>query len=673
MNYRNLIRSLGLFFLLLMVIVPSSLAQDVWLWPVQGKKAGEDILYRPQDYIDKELNFDNLFIAVDKDANVVCPADGKISSIGLNYQISLTSAYYFKNDEKSSYADQIADAQQKWDKRRGGPRFLSASITIDIKDKKLNILGIIPNRLYKTGEFIRRGEVLGKASYSYKAIQRPCLMLSCSKNSRASDPMTPFGLVTTFKAPKPLVKKTFLTRAEAVADYKQLASSIREIYPSLEELMSYKDYDAFVAKEIASIPARISIHDFARMLQRYNVCIHDSHFYINLNAYLEKPKVKGQSVLISPLFFNAIGGKVIVTHASPEYRQFIGKEIAKVDNIPSQRLMNDETYCYCNYDAHIPSVKELDQASYLCLRYCYYTRGPQPKGAKIRLDFVDGTTVTAPLIENKNINKIFGDDFVNAWQYRRLNHAADGALYSCREIDGQTAYLGISSFELSEVETDEIMSFIKQMSDKKKPNLIIDVRNNFGGDSNVMARLLSCLIDKPTVITENYTKINKKSFLSPTENLVPNDTLMYAEYHPVKGKKGLYTDPSTSGILPDSVISYRGAIYMLTNASSYSAATDFPGCLVHNGRAISVGQETGSAYHFITAVHFANIYLKNTNINASIPIVKTITDGTVTPRFPQGRGLTPDVNMPITREQMCYKGDYVLDKTLALIKSKMAK
>ena len=34
-----------------------------WQWPVKGAKAGEGIVYRPQDRIEKELNFGDLYIA----------------------------------------------------------------------------------------------------------------------------------------------------------------------------------------------------------------------------------------------------------------------------------------------------------------------------------------------------------------------------------------------------------------------------------------------------------------------------------------------------------------------------------------------------------------------------------------------------------------------------------
>ena len=49
------------------------------LWPLKGKDAGENILYRPQEYVGSELNFDNLFIGGAFGDTVVAPADGIIT------------------------------------------------------------------------------------------------------------------------------------------------------------------------------------------------------------------------------------------------------------------------------------------------------------------------------------------------------------------------------------------------------------------------------------------------------------------------------------------------------------------------------------------------------------------------------------------------------------------
>lgn len=65
--------------------------KDLMLWPIQGEKAGENILYRPQEYIGTELNFNKLFIKAEYGDSVLAPADGTIKTYGLVIQQSLIS------------------------------------------------------------------------------------------------------------------------------------------------------------------------------------------------------------------------------------------------------------------------------------------------------------------------------------------------------------------------------------------------------------------------------------------------------------------------------------------------------------------------------------------------------------------------------------------------------
>ena len=42
---------------LLALVALALKAENVWLWPIEGQKTGEGILYRPQDYVGEEFNF----------------------------------------------------------------------------------------------------------------------------------------------------------------------------------------------------------------------------------------------------------------------------------------------------------------------------------------------------------------------------------------------------------------------------------------------------------------------------------------------------------------------------------------------------------------------------------------------------------------------------------------
>ena len=85
------------FFILLLLASNFAFGQDTYLWPIQGKKAGDDILYSPQDYIgvadgvtQAELNFDRLIIGAPLWTPVLCPVDGKITHASIGYSNSFS-------------------------------------------------------------------------------------------------------------------------------------------------------------------------------------------------------------------------------------------------------------------------------------------------------------------------------------------------------------------------------------------------------------------------------------------------------------------------------------------------------------------------------------------------------------------------------------------------------
>ena len=62
----------------LCLLAASGEAQAPLLWPIQGHRSGENILFRPQEYINEELNSSNLFIGAPEGTAVVAPADGTV-------------------------------------------------------------------------------------------------------------------------------------------------------------------------------------------------------------------------------------------------------------------------------------------------------------------------------------------------------------------------------------------------------------------------------------------------------------------------------------------------------------------------------------------------------------------------------------------------------------------
>ena len=120
----------------------------------------------------------------------------------------------------------------------------------------------------------------------------------------------------------------------------------------------------------------------------------------------------------------------------------------------------------------------------------------------------------------------------------------------------------------------------------------------------------------------------------------------------MEGKEGFYAPSENSRVLyPDSTLNYRGRLYILTDETSCSAASLFPSVLVRNRRAVTVGRETMTGYHYMTAMKYNEVRLPNSMIVLHIPLVLEVFDTAVTPRTPKGRGLMPDYPVPATYEE----------------------
>ena len=653
-----------------MTVSSSLFAGDVWLWPIEGQKAGEGILYRPQDYIEKEFNFDDLFIAAPEGTNVLCPADAVVTSCDYNYRTSLTNSIGWGAPDQSS--DEFIAEQKNYFRRKGWDiRYLSLSIGLKVGDRTIWIHGLRRDNAIPSGTKLKRGDVIGTVAYAYHAISEPHISLSVSLRSKPDDPMTPFGLRTTFRKPEPKPRKFHLTHDEAVADYRQLASSVKEIYPSLDDLMAEEEYDDFVKEQLARIPADgIALKDFAILMKDYNAAIHDSHFYINCPVPADpKEKTKGLSFAFPPLFFGHVAEgdslACVVLMADSVHAAYVGRHIARIDGCPASDLRAITRRNSTSYDAGVTSVGDYFACYWNSIDYGL-EKGRQPAGRTIVYEFDDGERLELPLTASYSRKEYPIDKF---YRHQRINRRDRGP-FEVRRKNDSVLYVGLSTFSLSQLDCDSVVGAIHQAERDSVPFLIFDVRNNFGGDAGVQARITRALLGRtPDRPHTGYQKVNAPLFKSGTLNWPEGDTIFHG-FTPVEGRKGFYRmeeEEDNATLTSIDSLGYNGRLYVLIDSRSASASAFLAGAVKRNYRGYVVGRETMSAYHCETCIKFANIYLPNSEFQASIPMVRVVIDETVSDRLPPRRGVIPDCDIPMTEEEFHYDGDYILDRTLQLI------
>ncbi len=648
--------------LLLAILLTGSLQAQSLQWPIAGKKEGEDILSRPQAYIGNELNYEDLVIGADPGTAVLCPADGVIVSVGAVYQKDMNNMEFYGFDARKTMAETIQAARDE------SGLLYTGSLSLRLADgKKVHLHGFTGDRRFQTGQAMKSGDTLGVVDYSFHAFKTPSLMVSVSDSKgRAADPMTPFGLMTTFVDSQSLTRENPMPADKIREDLDVLENAFCELYPSLENHMGEAAFRAYMDSVKASVTGPMDVPmDFRLMLRRILHRLPDSHVYL----YPDPIQTEAPVEWTSGEMLTFCDDTVRVMVAAPGFEALEGKVVTTIDGAPAAAYARRAAELEAGYDGKIESTTA-ENMVYLA-RYGLMLNPYATKGSVHELGLEDGTTVRVPFFVRPRFKA--NDQYFRIYNWYSINlMRGDDDVFETRVLNDSTAYLGIKTFDLLEKQVEQIRDFLR---DCKAPNLIVDVRNNGGGENKVLMKLLSYFADAPMDRQKGgYMRVLKQGqFASLDHSSNYNGTMdIFPDYE--AGENGFCKRDSLETcavVMPDPDVHYAGKVYVLTNGHSLSAATLFPAVLVRNRRGVSVGRETGSGYHCFTAFKQAGIVLPNTKQTVRIPMVQLVFDTTVCDRLPEDRGLLPDYPLPLAWNEVMMgedgETDVMLEYALSLI------
>jgi C-terminal processing protease CtpA/Prc len=156
-------------------------------------------------------------------------------------------------------------------------------------------------------------------------------------------------------------------------------------------------------------------------------------------------------------------------------------------------------------------------------------------------------------------------------------------------------------------------SAFRILNEKKISRLIIDVRNNQGGNDGNGWLLYSYLTEKPFMYYASKETVS--------EIFSPKDHPELKIHQPHNNN-------------------YTGKVFILENGRSFSASAEFASILKTNQRGIFIGEECGGAYEGNTSGSENMVVLPCSQITVRIPLVKYTM--AVKPLNPADRGVIPD-------------------------------
>lgn len=245
-----------------------------------------------------------------------------------------------------------------------------------------------------------------------------------------------------------------------------------------------------------------------------------------------------------------------------------------------------------------------------------------------------------PLLENFSIK-----DANKAFSYRIYHHNDFAYLiyHSCRRNDDNEKIL---------------KDFFRLVQERGIQNIVIDVRRNWGGSTDVNDQLLQYIAKHPyRMASKAYVKMSKR-VIKDLQKYNPEELEELGNFAEGEVVKFLEPEEETS----DNPLLFKGNVYVLAGAETFSSGAGFVSVVQDCGLGKVVGRETGgmaSAYG-----DYFRYSLPHSRLKLKVPTKFIIRpDGDATPH-----GVYPDYEVKYTLEDKLQWKDLEAEKVIQLIR-----
>jgi C-terminal processing protease CtpA/Prc len=198
-----------------------------------------------------------------------------------------------------------------------------------------------------------------------------------------------------------------------------------------------------------------------------------------------------------------------------------------------------------------------------------------------------------------------------------------------------------------------IDSVFADLKKKQVDNLVIDVRNNEGGEENWGGYLYSYLTDTPFRYYDKITMTQKEKFSFKQYAWLPKFFGLMHLFMKEKNGQVYFTKQKYLHTQEPAKNAYKGNVYVLINGMSFSTTTEFASMLHNNKKATFIGEETGGAYYGNNSGVFAIVTLPNTKLTVGIPLMAYYSNVSGYPY--KDRGILPDHTVKNSVEDVLHK------------------
>lgn len=466
-----------------------------------------------------------------------------------------------------------------------------------------------------------------------------------------------------------------LTQAQIKEDAEIFIAALQEAHPGLNIHLDQSELNRLF-DELAVNQQAPDLKAFYIRLLGVITAIGDGHTDLHEGKLFRATYPYLESTL--PFDFSIINGKVYITKSYVDKVDIpLYAALLSVNDKPTQQIL-ETLHALTPADGFSMEFKEAYNEKIWSRQY-----------AKL-IEFSDQYAITIKLPDGSNKSiKVEGvhDSILHSNQYDKVPLSFE--LHKAENY----ALLSVNTFQYRLIMQSGIdfHAFIEtSFKDLRKSgidNLIIDIRENYGGDNILAVTLYSYLTqgqfkamgpsttklyDTTSVARFSNFPKGRYPYLRSHEVALINDKL-YEVKNGIDSKASydsdfIYKGPNKK-VQNISKNKFNGTVYCLTSGLTFSAGANFATLLSNNKEVQFIGQETGGASGYFCGGGFYTVTLPHSQFMLQIPFMKRGVAGAEA----NENGVSPNYPIPEDVESLKKKEDQALLKAIELIKSKPAK
>jgi hypothetical protein len=440
-------------------------------------------------------------------------------------------------------------------------------------------------------------------------------------------------------------------------DFTILRTTLEEIHPDLYRYTSKQKFNRVADSIFATIGTELTMIDFYRRIAPIVTLIRNGHTAIRLpNSYYDQ-------MSLLPFRLVTFENKVYIRNDfSSQSNDLRGLEIKRINGVSIEDIVK-QVIPYISLDGFNDNAR-FKTAIEDDLSYYYNYKFGESDFYNVEL-YDDSTDK----VMTKRLAGISNKEFLN--RYAQTNAFP----WALKKLETASAFLQISSFNSVAILDGKRLlfkTFVEEAFEKisrwNVKYLIIDLRNNGGGELKNSILLYSYIADEQFV----FTKELEIATMEPPTFIQFTDYKRALKLEPLDSRKVLKKQ-GNAVYLKDhfSMIdnrpnpkSFQGNLFVLINGQTGSSAGCFAIQVHNNKRGTIVGEENRDNYTGYAAGVPVTLTLPASRINVFIPLRKfTYAYGIDT-----GRGVIPDYPYNISGKDFFRENDSILSYVLSLAK-----